>query len=167
MTRRLFIAALALLATLALPAAAQSSPNANYTDMWWLPAESGWGLSITQHTDTNRVYAVWYTYDPRAPDPATTSNYKPIWFVMNGGTWTSPTTLTGNVFVTNGTPYYQGWSAGAFQITQVGSFTFNFSDTSNGTFTYNISPPGGLAPSDPAYGLPSISGTKSIGRQSF
>jgi hypothetical protein len=49
----------------------------------------------------------------------------------------------------------------------VGSFTLSFSSNSTGTFAYNIEPPAGLAPNDPAYGLPSMSGTKQIERLTF
>lgn len=34
---------------------------ANLTDLWWNPAESGWGLSIL-HQGT-QIYAAWYTHD--------------------------------------------------------------------------------------------------------
>ncbi|HUJ00696.1 MAG TPA: hypothetical protein VLY46_10700 [Usitatibacter sp.] len=158
--RRIIITA--VLALLALPAAAQVTPAANYTDLWYLPSESGWGVSFTQHTGSNQVFAVWYTYDPRRSDSANPGRYKPLWIVMPGGTWTSPTTLQGAVYVTDGQSL--GPKANA---TQVGSFSFSFTGTSNGTFTYDIAPPQGLSPSDPAYGLPSFSGTKSITRQGF
>jgi hypothetical protein len=160
---RRFLAASLL--SLALPAAAQSVPAANYSDMWFLPAESGWGVSLVQHNGTHQAYAVWYTYDPREPDPASAGNFKPLWIVMAGGTWTSPTRLTGPVYVLNGTPFNQSGSNRA--INQVGTFTFNFTDASNGTFTYAIAPPAGIPSTDPAFGLPSFSGTKSITRQSF
>ena len=101
---RKLLAAAALAAC--LPAAAQSVPNANYTDMWWNPNESGWGISFMQHSGSNQAYATWYTYDPREPDVAT-GQFKPLWIVMTGGTWTSPNTITGRAFVTNGTPYNQ------------------------------------------------------------
>lgn len=155
--------AIAVVATaLALPAAAQSTPAADYTDLWYLPAESGWGLSFTQHAGTSQVYAIWYTYDPRQPDAANPGRFKPLWIVMPGGTWTSPTTVQGAAYVTNGQPL------GAKSITtQVGTFVISFTGTSNGTFTYNIAPPAGLASSDPAFGLPAFSGTKSITRQPF
>ncbi len=158
----------AAFAVAALSAAAQSVPSADFSDMWWNPNESGWGVSLVQHP-SNRVYAIWFTYDPREAEGATpgTADYRPLWIVMNGGTWTSPTTLTGNAFVTYGTPFFQPWSAGNLRLTQVGTFTFNFSSGSSGTFTYDISPPAGLAPGDPAYGLPALSGTKPIQRQSF
>lgn len=158
--------ALALFA-LSLPAAAQAVPAANFTDMWWNPAESGWGISFTQHVATNQVYAVMYTYDPREPDTSSVDNadFKPLWIVMGGGTWVTPTQLTGNVYVTNGTPFFQTGSNTT--INAVGTFTFNFSDVNNATFQYNITPQGNLQPSDPAFGLPAFNGVKQITRQSF
>lgn len=158
---------LAALLAAALPAAAQAVPAANYTDMWWNPAESGWGLSFTQHVGTNQVYAVMYTYDPREPDPATSNStdFKPLWIVMSGGNWVTPTQITGNVFVTNGTPFFQAGSNTT--VNAVGTFTFNFSDFSNATFSYNIAPQGNLSSSDPAFGLPAFNGVKAITRQSF
>jgi hypothetical protein len=152
------------LLALALPAAAQSAPAANYTDMWWNPSESGWGVSIVQHATTNQVYAVWYTYDPRETDAAS-GQFKPLWIVMAGGTWTTPTTLTGPVYVTNGRPFSQPGSNTT--VTNVGSFTFTFSGANNGTFAYNIAPPANVASTDPAFNLPALSGSKSITRQGF
>ena len=157
----LFIA----LAALAVPAAAQSVPAANFTDMWYAgEAESGWGISFVQHP-SHQVYAVWYTYDPRESDPAT-GQFKPLWLVMPAPvTWTSPRSVTGPVYVTNGMPFSQPGSS--TRINAVGTFTFNFTTNTSGTFTYNIAPPSGLAQSDPAFNLPAISGTKNIVRQGF
>jgi hypothetical protein len=151
-----------LLLALALPAAAQSVPAANYTDMWWNPSESGWGISFAQHS-SHQVFAVWYTYDPR--EPTATGKAKPLWFVMPGGTWTTPTRITGTVFVTNGVPFNQGGTN--LRSTAVGTFTFEFSGSASGTFTYNVTPPAGLAANDPAYNLPALSGSKPIQRQVF
>ena len=156
-----------LVAAAAIPAFAQSVPAANYSDIWWNHTESGWGVTFTQHSGTNQVFAVWYTYDPREPDPAVPGNFKPLWLVMSGGTWTSPTSLTGDVYVTRGTPFAATWNPSALGVTHVGTFSFSFSSTTAGTFTYNISPPAGLASTDPAFNLPAFSGTKSIERQSF
>ena len=149
---------------LPLGAVAQSTPNADYTDMWWNPNESGWGISFMQSGSSNQAYATWYTYDPRETEPATQQN-KPLWIVMTGGTWTSPTSITGRAYVLNGTPYFQGGSNRT--VTDVGTFTLSFSSFSNGTFSYNIAPPAGLSPSDPAYNLPAMSGSRAITRFSF
>jgi hypothetical protein len=160
--RLLLLIALAL----AWPAAAQSVPATNYTDMWYAgEAESGWGISFVQHAGTHQVYAVWYHYDPREPDPST-GQFKPLWLVMPAPvTWTSPTSVTGTVYVTNGVPFSQAGSN--TRVTSVGTFAFNFTSTSTGTFTYNIAAPAGLASTDPAFNLPALSGTKSITRQGF
>ena len=152
----------AALVAIAIPAAGQSTPAANYTDMWWNAAESGWGVSFAQHAGTPQVFAVWYTYDPREESAG---RNKPLWIVMPGGTWTSPTTLTGTAYVASGVPFNQSGSSP--RNNPVGTFTFNFTDAGNGRFSYDIAAPAGLAPSDPAYNLPTLSGTKSITRQSF
>jgi hypothetical protein len=160
--------ACALLA-LAIPAAAQSTPALNYSDMWYnAPAESesGWGISFVQHAGTNKVYAVWYTYDPREPDATNPSNSRPMWIVMAGeGVWTSPTRITGPVYITNGRPF--NVTGTDTRVTRVGTFAFDFQNASSGTFTYNISAPAGLASTDPAFGLPALSATKNITRQAF
>lgn len=149
----------------ALQAAAQSVPATNYSDMWYAgESESGWGISFVQHAN-HQVYAVWYHYDPRETDPAT-GQFKPLWLVMPAPvTWTSPTSVTGPVYVTRGVPFFQ--SGSNTRVTPVGTFTFNFSSSSSGTFVYDIAPPPGLAADDPAFNLPAISGSKPIVRQGF
>ena len=164
MIRQFLIAALA---ALALPAAAQAVPAANFTDMWYNPSESGWGLSFTQHAASNQVYAVMYTYDPREPDPASgdSTDFKPLWIVMSGGIWATPTQITGNAYVTNGVPFFQGGSNTT--VNHVGSFTISFSDFNNATFSYNLAPQGNPSSTEPAFGLPAFNGVKAITRQSF
>ncbi len=165
MIARFLSAALLAAALLPLPAAAQVAPAANYTDMWYLPSESGWGVSFTQHAGSNQVFAVWYTYDPRQPDASSPGGFKPLWIVMPGGTWTTPTSITGTVYASQGQPFTA--SGSNTHLTPVGSFTFTFTSASTGTFAYAIAAPAGLAATDPAAGLPPMSGTKNIQRQSF
>jgi len=166
---RLIAACAAALGLAVAAPAAPATPATNYSDMWYLPAESGWGISFVQHSN-GLVYAVWYTYDPRvnasAPDPS--SNFVPLWIVLAGqGTWTTPTSFTGPVYVTSGVPFSQTGSNTV--VSPVGTFTFNFSDANNGTFAYNIAPDPNSCKdaSCPAFGLPAFSGTKSITRQSY
>jgi hypothetical protein len=149
----------------AFPAAAQSVPAQNWSDMWYNAAESGWGLSFTQHGATNQVYAVWYTYDPREADPA--GEFKPLWIVMPGGTWTSATTVTGSVYVVNATPVTQPWVPASVKLDSVGTFTIHFNDAGTGTFTYDVKAPATASAGSPAFNLPAMSGTKAITRQSF
>lgn len=168
------ITALATLAASAcLQAAAQVMPTVDYTDMWWNSAESGWGISIRQKLPVggtvDALFAVWYTYDPRAIDPASpgATGHVPLWLVMPGGSWTTPTTYSGLMYVLTATPYAQPWNPSARNMQEVGSYRFEFADAGHGVFTYNISPPMGLSSTNPAFGLPALSGTKTIVRQGF
>ena len=159
----------ALVFTLAMNASAQSMPAYNVTDMWWNPAESGWAVSLQQSPATNEVYALFHHYDPRQPETATASpnDFKPLWIVMTGGSWTTPTRFVGDAFVTNGTPYFQPWVPGNFKATRVGRFTIDFTSSRTGTFTYDLAAPPGLSSSDPAFGFPTVVATKSIERYDF
>jgi hypothetical protein len=154
-------------------AGAQVVPATDYTDMWWNPAESGWGISIRQKPPAggtrDTMFAIWFTYDPRTPDATTAAatDYVPLWLPMTDGTWVTPTTYSLRVYVTKGTPFAPFWNPADFAIQEVGTATLSFSDASNGTFTYDIRPPANVAANNPAYGLPAFSGVKTITRQPF
>ena len=159
----------ALAFAIALPAAAQSTPAYDVTDMWWNPHESGWAISMQQSPSTNQVYALFHHYDPREPETstATPNDFKPLWVVMTGGTWTTPTRFVGDAFVTNGTPFSQPWVPGNFRVTRVGRFTLDFATSRSGTLTYELAAPTGLASGDPGFGFPTLNGSKSIERYDF
>jgi hypothetical protein len=163
-----------LAASAALQAAAQAAPNLDYTDMWWNPNESGWGISIRQKLPdrgtVDALVAVWYTYDPRATDPASPggTGSVPLWLYMTGGTWSTPTSYAGTIYATTGTHFTQPWIPfDPYPIKEVGSFRLRFTDAGHGIFDYTIAPPAGIPTTHPGYGLPTMSGTKTIERQVF
>ncbi len=51
----------AMLAIVLASSAARAASGYDVSDVWWNPAESGWGLELTQHRDT--AYATLYVYD--------------------------------------------------------------------------------------------------------
>ena len=57
MIRYLQCLLVSIAAALALPAAA-TTHSTDYTDLWYLPAESGWGINIIQQYDT--VFATMF-----------------------------------------------------------------------------------------------------------
>jgi hypothetical protein len=100
-------------AMIVLSAAATAS---QYTDLWWKPDESGWGVSVVQQDDT--AFVMVYAYG---------SDGTPIWYVA------SDARITGHVGaqpVFSGT-LYRGrgpWMGGTFdpsqvQLTQVGTLS--------------------------------------------
>src|SRR5262249_7388980 len=52
--------------------ASGTTSGVDYTDLWWNPSESGWGMAITQQA--NVMFLAWYVYD---------SSAKPVWYVAS------------------------------------------------------------------------------------
>lgn len=121
---------------------AQASPVTDFTDLWWNPAESGWGLSLVQHP-SRVLFAVWYTYG---------LDGKRTWFVVPSGRWTDSRTYTGTIYATTGPSANGVFDPSRVRTTAVGTATLAFSDANNGTLAYTIN---GLA------------GSKAITRQPF
>jgi lysyl endopeptidase len=116
-------------------------PALNYTALWWNPAESGWGLSITQHD--SRLFAAWFVYG---------ADGSPQWVVMPGGTWSSTTSITGDVYSTSGPPSGQPFNASLVSSLKVGTATIDFSAVDRAVLSYAVN---------------GVAGTKAIQRQDF
>jgi hypothetical protein len=108
--------------------APRSTPAAmvNYTDLWWNPQESGWGISLTHHA-SGRLFAVWFTYDDAG---------MPVWFTLQPGQWTSVTTYTGPIYRTSGPSFAAPFDPSRVAVSQVGTGTLTFHDSSSATFSY-------------------------------
>lgn len=100
----------------------------NYTDLWYQPAASGWGLQVT-HLDDD-IHLTWYTYD---------QDREPVYF--NGsGTREADERFSGSLHRTSdGVPFLDVDGAPAASGgTEVGSFSLSFADGANGQFEYRI-----------------------------
>lgn len=103
-------------------------PLVNYTDHWWNAQESGWGLSIMQHT-SDRIFATWYVYD---------QGKNPVWYTLQPGQWLTHQIYKGPVYKTSG-PYFGGvFNPSQVTVTAVGEATLTFPDYTSGTFSYTI-----------------------------
>jgi hypothetical protein len=120
-----FDATYAQLAAYLAPAPTSST---DYTDLWWNPAESGWGLNLVQHPSRS-IFAVWYTYG---------ADGKRTWYHMPGGSWISANTYTGTIYATSAAPANGAFDPAAVVRTPVGAGTLTFSDASNGTWSFSI-----------------------------
>lgn len=109
-------------------AAGAHRPLVNYSDLWATPQESGWGLSVHQHS-SDLVFAAWYVYD---------QNKQPTWYTLQPGQWVTFKTYTGPVYKTKG-PYWGGpFDQSTVTIAQVGTATLTFDNFASGTFSYTI-----------------------------
>jgi cytochrome c553 len=102
-------------------------PAFNVSDLWWNPQESGWGLNLVQHASSN-IFGVMYTYE--APN-------RPLWLVIPGGTWLSPSIFTGTIYRVSG-PLASAFDSTKVIVNPVGTATLSFTDANNGTFTFTM-----------------------------
>ncbi len=63
----------------------------NYQDLWWNPAESGWGINVT-HQDAT-LFATLFSYDATG---------KALWLVMSAGQRQADGSYAGDLFRTSG-----------------------------------------------------------------
>lgn len=103
-----------------------STPVVDYTDLWWNPNESGWGVALTQQYGL--IAATWYSYDATG---------KAVWYVGTCTVSGSGCSTTDLYQVSGGSPLTSVWHA-TNPLTRVGTISFAFTDASNGTMSYNI-----------------------------
>jgi hypothetical protein len=117
-----------------IPASTEGSvPTNNVNDMWWIPSESGWGMSIIQHAN-GKLFSVWFTYG---------SDGKPTWYVIPGGAWVTPARWVGTMYRTTGPPLYGRFDPAAVTVTMVGGASIEFSNSDAAVFQYAINGFGG------------------------
>ncbi len=113
-------------------------PLLDYTGLWWNPAESGWGLTITQEND--KLFAAWYVYDPAG---------RAAWYTLQPGSWEIvaagqpglPLTnfaYTGPVYKTTGPYWANPFSPSSVSTTQVGTGKLTFTSYNQVRFDYTI-----------------------------
>lgn len=124
------LALVAATATSALAApreiAQKTSYSIDYTDIWWNPSQSGWGLQMVQ--TGSFIYATIYVYG---------ADGKPTWF-GGGLTANAGGSFSGALYVTTG-PYFGGpFNPAAVTVREAGTMSFSPANVSSGLFTYTV-----------------------------
>jgi len=116
-----------LLVTLgfALPASAAST-SIDYTDLWYNPAESGWGLNLIQQN--NIIFATLFVYGP---------DNSARWYVASS-LQGSGTTFTGQLFQTTGPAFSGAFNPATVVTTPVGNMTLSFTTATTATLVYTV-----------------------------
>ena len=110
----------------ALPASAVTT-GVDFTDLWWNPAEPGWGLNVIHQQGI--IFATLYVYDASGVPH----------FYSASETRGTGNSFTGPLFETRGTYYgTTPYNAGAYGATAVGTLSINYSTSNSGTLTYNV-----------------------------
>lgn len=124
---------LAVLAALAfpMPVLAASSFSTDVTDLWWNPAESGWGVNVIQQNSI--AFATFFVYD---------ADSRAHWYVASamGATAASSTGITfqGDLFESNGPYYGVQFNVSAVGRQRVGTATLQVTFPGDGMLTYTV-----------------------------
>ena len=108
----------------ALPASATTF-GTDWTDLWFNPQESGWGINFSHQYNT--LFATMFIYE---------NDRSPHWVVaseMNG----SGNAYSGGLYQTSGPGFSGPWTGGVTQ-TAVGSMSVNFTSIGTATLSYSV-----------------------------
>ena len=108
------------------PVAATSPPAVDYTDLWWNPNESGWGMAIAQQF--GNIFLAWYVYD---------ASGKPFWYVAPSCT-VNGSSCSGILYRTTGPAFGPPLDPTKVQAFAVGSAIVSFVDANHGVLSFVV-----------------------------
>jgi alpha-tubulin suppressor-like RCC1 family protein len=122
--------------------AGSTAASVNYTDLWWNPAEAGWGTSISHQGAT--MFIVLYVYDESG---------RPVWYVAsNCSVAAEGGSCNGPLYRVSGSASTAPYEAARVRVSQVGMLRVVFPDPNHATLFWTID---------------GASGSRSITRQIF
>ena len=98
----------------------------NMQDLWWNPAESGWGINLAHQDDT--VFATLFTYG---------MDGRGLWLVMSDGKVDANGDVTGTLYRTRG-PRFDASPWTSIAATAVGTMRLAFEHGNAATLTYTV-----------------------------
>jgi YVTN family beta-propeller protein len=110
--------------------AAGPAPGTNYTDLWWNPLESGWGIGITQQDSI--MFLTWFVYDQSG---------RPAWYIASRcEVNASGNGCSGRIYRTSGplgAPRFpNGFDTRQLQVEDVGEINVAFTGENDAVMTY-------------------------------
>ena len=100
----------------------------NYQDLWWNPAESGWGINLTHQDQT--LFGTLFTYDAAG---------NPLWLVMSAGLRQADGSYYGELYRTRGPAFNANpFNPSQVTATPVGAMRLSFANGESGTLVYSV-----------------------------
>ena len=118
----LLLAAVSFFASPAYP----TSFSTDQSDLYYIAAESGWGIQLVQRGST--IFATMFVYGPTG---------SPTWYVATMNS-TDGVTWTGDLFATTGTYFATVPFNQPIGVTKVGTMTWLSQTTTTGMLTYDV-----------------------------
>jgi len=94
---------------------------------WWIPSESGWGLTVFDQG--NLLAPTWFTYD---------TDGEPTWFIVAGAFPQADGSYAGEVLRLTGTPFALIDGAATQSATSAGSVSLTYAGEDALTFAYTV-----------------------------
>ena len=126
---RVLFAALATAALCAFAAPSTASLGTNFSDQWWNPNESGWGVSVLQQYDTLFIDLFVYATDGRPQWYTAAVYYQP-----QSGRFL----FSGELYATTGPWFGTFFNPAAVSARRVGTLQFDAGNTDFATLTYSV-----------------------------
>jgi lysyl endopeptidase len=106
-----------------------NGPTRDNSGVWYVPAESGWGVTAYQYNNTDQVlFVTWYVFD---------STGKANWYQI-ATTWTGTDISSGPVRKYSGPAWGPTFNPASVAFTTVGTATLTFTSASAATLTYTV-----------------------------
>lgn len=128
---RRLLALVALGLAFAMPARA-TTYSADFSDIWWNAAESGWGINVIQRSDI--IFATMFVYGPDNTARWYSATLRPVSPQPNG-----LTRFTGALIRTTG-PWFGTlvFNPNTVTVTPVGNITLSFNSPVTGQLQYDV-----------------------------
>lgn len=109
-------------------ASRQSPPFANFSDLWWNPQQSGWGLNVIQHASGN-LFVTWFAYR---------GDGQPGWYVVPGGSWTQGSVFQGGLYWATGPVVGNAFDAAKVKLVYAGTAKIAFDAMTGNTGSFAV-----------------------------
>ncbi len=104
-----------------------SGSAANYTGLWWIPSENGWGINTNHQGDV--LFATLFTY---------ATDREALWLVASNMARQADGSFTGTLFRTTGPPFAASPWPLTVRATAVGTMTWRFSSPTSAQLVYTF-----------------------------
>ena len=133
---RLAMAAAGLAAASHAVPVAATAYSLDQSDLWWIPAESGWGIQLVQRGAL--IFATMFVYAANGTPTWYSALLKPPGAASDDAAKASALSWSGDLEATMGTGFAAPWNPMAFNPTKVGTMTWTPADATSGTLVYSV-----------------------------
>ena len=106
-------------------ATGNTAPAIDYTDIWYSPSESGWGMAMAQQFGV--VFLAWYVYD---------NGGQPTWRVAT--CTLSGSSCSGTLYLTRGPQFGPTFNSNLVSATQAGTIIVSFIDANTAILSWRV-----------------------------